>query len=265
MIFLLGGILGCISEVGGRCATSQPAACPLQSFRRGRCQDLRLAVKGCDQTIDAVRLKNGSKLGAAGSNFTDRAIEIDIRDQPAVAVAPHHVVDLDRLAIGFDYPALHHDAGWRWLLTCHLQRLPGVAVKAVSVDRRDATPIALGHLLTLPLGQTGPRGADRQPGHRSDVEAAANDWFQLREATALAQYPSVFHCGEQRVIEALHRIAAACRGGMKRVGKHTKPEANGKSDGSAQWHFWRAGLAERLIESRWKRPLHVPLLVLRLS
>ena len=65
----------------------------LQSFRHGRCKDVRLAVEGRDQTLDAVFLQDGSELGAAGSHFTDRAVEIDIGDQPVVAVDPHHVVD----------------------------------------------------------------------------------------------------------------------------------------------------------------------------
>ena len=40
---------------------------------------------------------------------------------------------------------------------------------------------------------------------------------------------------------------------MKRGEKHAEAEASGKSDGSAQWRFWDTGLADRLIEDRWKR------------
>ena|SRR5277367_1328262 len=40
---------------------------------------------------------------------------------------------------------------------------------------------------------------------------------------------------------------------MNRVGKHAEAEAGGKSDGFAQWRFWGIGLADRLIEDRWKR------------
>ena len=105
----------------------------LQGSRRGGSEDVGLSVEGHDQTVDAVLLQDGSKLGATGSNFTDRAIEIDIGDQPAVAVAPHHVVDFDRLTVGFDDLALHHDAGWRRLLASHFQLLSVIAVKAVSV------------------------------------------------------------------------------------------------------------------------------------
>ena len=105
----------------------------LQGFRRGRSEDIRLAVERGDQAVDTVLLQDGSELGAAGSDFTDRAVEIDIGDQPAVVAAPHHVVDFDGLAIGFDDLALHHDAGWRGLPASHLQLLSVIAVKAVSV------------------------------------------------------------------------------------------------------------------------------------
>src|SRR5262249_42039970 len=73
------------------------------------------------------------------------------------------------------------------------------------------------------------------------------------------QYPAVFHRTEQRVVETLHRIAAARRRGMKRVAKHAETEAGGKSDGFAQRCFWDTGLADRVIEDRWKRAYrHVP-------
>src|SRR5262249_61726348 len=109
-------------------------------------------------------------------------------------------------------------------------------VKPVSVYRQNVTSIASGHWLALPLRQTGPGRADRQPRHRSHVEAAANDWFQLRETTALAQYPGVFHRAEQRVVETLHRIAAARGRGMKRIGKHPEPPPAGKRHGFPQSH-----------------------------
>ena len=96
-----------------------------------------------------------------GRQFADRAVEIDVGDQPIVAVAAHHIVDFDQLTVGLDDLAAHHDAGRRGVLACHLQLLSGVAVKAIGVDRRDIAPEALRHLLPLGLGQRGPRRADR--------------------------------------------------------------------------------------------------------
>src|SRR5262249_59476839 len=93
----------------------------LRRLCRSRDQDIRLAVERCDQTVDAVLLQDGSELGAAGSNFTDRAVEIDIGDQPVVAVSPHHVVDFDRLPLRFYDLALFHDARWGGLLSSPLQ------------------------------------------------------------------------------------------------------------------------------------------------
>ena len=85
----------------------------LQGFRRGRSADVGLAVERRDQTVDAVFLQDGSELKAAGSRFTDRTVEMDIGDQPVVAVGSHHLVDFDQLAIGFGDLALDHDTRWR--------------------------------------------------------------------------------------------------------------------------------------------------------
>src|SRR5882762_191030 len=52
-----------------------------------------------DQAVDAVGLQDGGKFGAAGRHLADRAVEIDVGDQPALAVAAHHIIDLDRLAM----------------------------------------------------------------------------------------------------------------------------------------------------------------------
>jgi len=129
-------------------------------------------------------------------------------------------IDLDRLAIGFDDLAAHHDAGRIGLFTGHLQLLSSVDVETVGVNRRDVTPETLRHLLALRLAQRSPGRADRQPRHRGDVEAAANDRLQLREAPALAERPAILHRAEQRIVKALDGIAAARRCGMHRVREH---------------------------------------------
>src|SRR5947207_10926357 len=120
--------------------------------------------------------------------------------QPVLAVAAHHVVDFDRLTAGFDDPTAHHHSGRGRLLPGDLERLSGIAVEAVGIDRRNVAREAFGDLLALALAQTGPRGPDREPRHRGDVEAAANDRVELREAPALAKYPAVLHRAEQRVV-----------------------------------------------------------------
>src|SRR5439155_23127108 len=61
----------------------------------------------------------------------DRAVEVDIGDQPALAAAAHHVVDFDRLAVGFDDPAAHPDPGRGGFFAGHLQLLSAIAVEAV--------------------------------------------------------------------------------------------------------------------------------------
>src|SRR5262249_11504100 len=124
------------------------------------------------------------------------------------------VVDLDRLTAGSDDLTAYHDPGWHGLLAHYLQLLAGIAVEAVGIDRRDVASEAFGDLLSLGLVQTGPGGSDQQPRHQADVETAANDRVELREAPALPERAAVFHRIEQYVVEALHGIAATRRCGM---------------------------------------------------
>jgi len=51
----------------------------------------------------------------------------------------------------------------------------------------------------------------RQPGHRRSVECPANDRLQLRKTPALPERPAILHRAEQRIVEALHGVAAAPR------------------------------------------------------
>src|SRR5580704_1420073 len=123
--------------------------------RRPR-EDIGLAVECRAQTVDALVLQDGGEFGAAGRHLADRAVEVYVGDQPSIAGAAHHIVDIDRLTIRFDDLAAHHGAGGGGLLAGYLQFLSVVAVKAVGVDRRDIAPEALRHLLPLGLGQSGP-------------------------------------------------------------------------------------------------------------
>src|SRR5215469_7095622 len=94
-------------------STSMPSRSAEKVFlkgpRHGPGEEVRLAVKGGDQTVNALRLQDGSELGATGRHLTDCAVEIDVGDQPGLAIAVHHVVNLDRLTGGFDDLATHHD------------------------------------------------------------------------------------------------------------------------------------------------------------
>src|SRR6185437_17015111 len=119
-------------------------------------EHVSFAVEGGDQAVDAVILDDCAEFGAAGRDLADRAVEIDVGDHPAVAAAAHHVIDRDRLAVGLDDLALDPDTPGVGLLAGHFQLLPGIAVEAVGVDRRDVAAKALGHLLTLRLGQIRP-------------------------------------------------------------------------------------------------------------
>src|SRR5262249_18669855 len=148
-------------------------------------------------------------------------------DQPAVTRSAHCVVDLDRLSIGFDDPAAHHNPGLSRLLAGHFQLLSGITVEAVSINRRDVPSVALGHLLALSVTQTGPRPAEPQPRHLGDVKTAANDRVEFGEAPALAEGPAVLHRIEQSIVEAPHRVTAARRRGVDRRGKHAKTEPGG--------------------------------------
>ena len=119
------GILRIPTE-SGRGRTSELAV------RRSGCgsgEDISLAVQCRDQAIDALVLQDRGEFGTAGRHLADRAVEIDVRNQPGVAIAAHHVIDVDRLSVGFDDLAAHHDARRRGLLTGHLELLSRIAVE----------------------------------------------------------------------------------------------------------------------------------------
>src|ERR1700738_690971 len=156
-------------------------------------EDIRFAVKRGDQPVDTFAFEDSPEFGATGRYLADRAVKVDIGDQPCIAVAPHHVVDIDRLTVRFDDLALHHDAGSSRLFSGDLQFLPGVAVKTIGIDRRDVTPEAFDDLLPVRLGQSGPGRANRQAGHRRDVEAPTYNRFQSCKASALPQRAAAFH------------------------------------------------------------------------
>ena len=49
-----------------------------------------LTVERCNQPVDALALQDRRKFGVAGRHLADRAVEIHVGDQPAIAVAAHH-------------------------------------------------------------------------------------------------------------------------------------------------------------------------------
>src|SRR6516165_4254860 len=61
---------------------------PLERSRGGASQHIGLAVERGDQPVDARVLQDGGELGAAGRHLADRAVDIDVGDQPGIAVAP---------------------------------------------------------------------------------------------------------------------------------------------------------------------------------
>ena len=109
-------------------------------------------VKRGDQSVDTFVFEDSPKFGTTGRYLADRAVKVDICDQPCIAVAPHHVIDIDRLTVCFDDLALHHDATSSRLFSGDLQFLPRVAVKTIGIDCRDVTPEAFDDLLPLRLG-----------------------------------------------------------------------------------------------------------------
>ena len=87
------------------------------------------------------------------------------------------------------------------------------------------------------LGQSGPGRANRQAGHRRDVEAPTYNRFQTCKASALPQRAAAFHRAEQRVVETLHRIAATRQGGVRGMGEHSDAEPGRESRGSPRCGF----------------------------
>src|SRR5215470_18252159 len=124
-------------------------------------ENIGSAVQRGDQPVDAFVFEDGPEFGAAGRHLADRAVKVDIGDQPCIAVAPHHIIDIDWLTIRFDDLALHHDTSSNWLFSGDLQFLPGVTVETIRIDCRDVTPEAFDDLLPLTLQQRGPGRANR--------------------------------------------------------------------------------------------------------
>jgi hypothetical protein len=214
-----------IADAPRRAASSRPVSCSvdLNPFRalRGRSgNQVGPAVERGDQPFDALILEDCGEFPVAGRHLADRAVEIDVGNQPALAVAPHHVVDLDRVAIGLHDLAGHKDPNAIRLFAGDLQFLSGIAVEAVGIDRRDVARKALADLLALRLAEIGPVRADRQTGHRRNIEGPADDRFELHKAPALPEGAAVFHDTEQRVIKALHRIPGAGGSGYPGSGPH---------------------------------------------
>ena len=73
--------------------------------------------------------------------------------------------------------------------------------------------------------------------HRRNVESPANDRLQLLETPALPECAAVLHRAEERIVEALHGVAAARRRGVCRIGNHSKAEHRGKSRGFPHRRF----------------------------
>src|SRR5262245_44407120 len=92
-------------------------------------KDIGFAIERGDQPVDTLVFQDSPEFGATGRYLADRAVKVDVRDQPCIAVAPHHVIDINRPAVRFDDPALHNEAGSSRLFSGDLQFLPGVAVK----------------------------------------------------------------------------------------------------------------------------------------
>src|SRR5436309_1161495 len=74
----------------------------LVGLRHRSGENVGLAVERGDQAVDAVGSQDRSEFGAAGRYLADCAVEVDVGDKPALAVAAHHIIDPDRLAIGLD-------------------------------------------------------------------------------------------------------------------------------------------------------------------
>src|SRR6516164_10687585 len=101
----------------------------LKRLGGGAGQHIGLAVQRRDQAVDALVPENRGELGAAGRHLADGAVEVDVGDQPGIAVLAHQIVDLDGLAVRFDDLTVDDDTGGGRLLVCYLQLLPGIAVE----------------------------------------------------------------------------------------------------------------------------------------
>src|SRR5260370_20370145 len=90
---------GVTKRVGGSVSIE-----PLGRPGRGPGEQVGLAVQGRDQPVDALAAQDRAELRPARRQLADRAVEIDVGDQPAVAAAAHPIVHLDPLPIRLTNP-----------------------------------------------------------------------------------------------------------------------------------------------------------------
>src|SRR5215472_2345346 len=100
----------------------QHARCfgPWVSSRKTLCtgvEGIGFAVQRGNQPVDTFVFEDRPEFGATGRHLADHAVKVDIGDQPSIAVAPHHIIDIDRLTIRFDDLALHHETSSSWLFS----------------------------------------------------------------------------------------------------------------------------------------------------
>ena len=80
-------------------------------------EDIGFAVHCGNQPVDTFVFEDRPEFGATGRHLADRAVKVDIGDQPSIAVAPHQIIDIDWLTIRFDDLALHHEPSSSWLFS----------------------------------------------------------------------------------------------------------------------------------------------------
>ena len=70
--------------MGTRDRPTQLVNQPLERSGRGSGEDIGLAAQCRDQAVDALALQDGGEFGTAGRHLADRAVEIDVRNQPGL-------------------------------------------------------------------------------------------------------------------------------------------------------------------------------------
>src|SRR5262249_28945341 len=142
------------------------------------CQLFRLAFQRGDELLGPRPLEDGTKFRAADCQFADSAVEIDINRLPSICGLMGQVVDADALAVWLDQLIFDKDtAGYR-LCALDFELLTSKIVKALGESRCDEPTECVGQAALLAFGQPCPTQADRNAGHRRNVECLVDGGFK---------------------------------------------------------------------------------------
>jgi hypothetical protein len=146
------------------------------------------------------------ELRAMHRELADRPVEIDVGNPSAALILAQKVVEPRHIALRFDDPSFHYNICAERPFTGDLQLLARISVELIGVGGGHIMTKGRDQLLLLGGGKARPGGANREAGHRRDVEAPVNDRRQPGKTPAFAEYAAFPHITEESSVEASDHV-----------------------------------------------------------